>query len=422
MFNLDEIIKNIQICQEESDELPNAGHFTSKNIISLLNRKIRIEKTYKSIFNSNSFIDFVKNHSDWNSSYADIDLSFRPYSTETPFRFKKKTEWMLVCSLESDNSIYELIIPLHSEQTELFLYGIVALSEPGNMLEWSEAFLNVKNLETNKEVKMHLNVSEKRAKLTQLHRVLSFRLEDAALLAFAEINRLHVAEYLKKESTINQIQIDMLLSWSVLQMSVKSDKTKKNQISSSSILNLDFYNFSDWALANGYTKGSCIERIDPNQMYTPDNCIWTEINEDVALGRRYYPIYGKSDYEGYRSRYSLMKEVVTIQGVTRTILEWERQTGVPALIIDGRIRLGVPENAILFPVRKKAFELANKMLTITGITRSAKEWAEISGISLKTIISRIRYGWDDCDMLLPPEGKGKRPRIPKNNECCQTCL
>lgn len=421
LFNISEIVEQVLICQDETSELPVAGHFSSKDILSLISRKIRIEKIYKSIFKSNPFTDFVKGHSDWKSSYADIELSFRPFSSDTPFRFMKKTEWMLVCSLAHNNSVYELIIPLHSEHSELFLFGIVALSEPGSMLEWSEAFLHIKNIETKKGNKIHLNFSANRNKLSQINRVISFRLEDAALIAFSEINRLHLAEYLKKEPTIDQNQIDLLLSWSLMQMSIRSDKANINQNSSSCLSELNFDSFSSWARNNGHKKGYCIQRIDSTQAYYPDNCIWSDIDEETALERRYYPIFGKSGYAGYRSRHSLMKENVTIKGVTRTALEWEQQSGVPAMIIESRICMGFHEDDLLLPVRKKSIELVNKMLTITGITRSAKEWAEVSGISLKTIVSRIRYGWDECDILIPPEGKGKRPRMAKNNETCQKC-
>lgn len=43
----------------------------------------------------------------------------------------------------------------------------------------------------------------------------------------------------------------------------------------------------------------------------------------------------------------------------------------------------------------------NRLLTIQGTTRPLTEWSRISGISIHTILSRIRYGWNYDDLLSP---------------------
>jgi len=37
---------------------------------------------------------------------------------------------------------------------------------------------------------------------------------------------------------------------------------------------LDFYNFKDWALKNGYSDKLTIDRVNPKLGYNPDNCQW----------------------------------------------------------------------------------------------------------------------------------------------------
>lgn len=47
-------------------------------------------------------------------------------------------------------------------------------------------------------------------------------------------------------------------------------------------------------------------------------------------------------------------------------------------------------------------------LTIGGCTRTLTEWSEISGIKRETIRRRIRKGWSEQYLLLPPDTNGNR--------------
>jgi hypothetical protein len=57
----------------------------------------------------------------------------------------------------------------------------------------------------------------------------------------------------------------------------------------------DFAAFRDWSYAHGYedpkpgqTKGDMmsIDRIDSNKSYSPDNCRWVSLRQNVSYMRR----------------------------------------------------------------------------------------------------------------------------------------
>lgn len=43
----------------------------------------------------------------------------------------------------------------------------------------------------------------------------------------------------------------------------------------------NFKVFYDWAMSNGYQDGLTIDRIDSNENYSPDNCRWIPMHENV---------------------------------------------------------------------------------------------------------------------------------------------
>lgn len=101
---------------------------------------------------------------------------------------------------------------------------------------------------------------------------------------------------------------------------------------------LDFENFRDWALENGYDfyakRGECtLDRIDNNGNYCPENCQWVSMKEQ-GLNRR-------------------NNHNITINGKTHCIAEWARIFGIKREIIKDRILSGWDEvQAVTTPVRK----------------------------------------------------------------------
>lgn len=105
-----------------------------------------------------------------------------------------------------------------------------------------------------------------------------------------------------------------------------------------------FEAFKDWAISNGYRNDLEIDRQNNNGNYEPSNCRWVTVSENQLNKRN------------------------------------------------------------------------NHRITINGITKTITEWSKISGISIHTIESRIRYGWKSSDLLKPVglyEKNKQRDRDPK---------
>lgn len=67
-------------------------------------------------------------------------------------------------------------------------------------------------------------------------------------------------------------------------------------------------NFVKWALENGYEKGLQLDRIDNDGDYCPDNCRFVTAQENNRNRRN--------------------TKFLTVNGVTKTLMEWSEQLGV----------------------------------------------------------------------------------------------
>ena len=84
----------------------------------------------------------------------------------------------------------------------------------------------------------------------------------------------------------------------------------------------DFNNFRDWALSSGYEEGLTIERLNVNGNYEPLNCTWIPKPE--------------------QSKNRRMCHFVEYQGLSMTISDWSRYTGISRGTITSRLKKGLP--------------------------------------------------------------------------------
>lgn len=89
----------------------------------------------------------------------------------------------------------------------------------------------------------------------------------------------------------------------------------------------DFETFYEWSMQNGYSDDLTIDRIDNDKGYEPSNCRWVTIIQQANNKRA--------------------NRRITMNGVTHTLAEWPRITGIKSATISRRLHLGhTPEEAL----------------------------------------------------------------------------
>lgn len=99
-----------------------------------------------------------------------------------------------------------------------------------------------------------------------------------------------------------------------------------------------FETFYEWAQNNGYEAGLTIERVDVNEGYFPGNCTWIRLEAQAT---------NKTN-----------NKMITYNGVTLCLQQWQRKTGIRRETISHRLKMGWSvERALTEPIHK--FEKPN---------------------------------------------------------------
>jgi hypothetical protein len=104
--------------------------------------------------------------------------------------------------------------------------------------------------------------------------------------------------------------------------------------------------------------------------------------------------------------------LVQHNGETRTLSEWAKHLNMPWDTLRARYTRGTRGDKLFKPVTldpTKGDAHLKHYLTIKGVTKTVPEWAKASGISYSVLLGRAKMGWED-DRILKPVGKSK-PRV-----------
>lgn len=143
--------------------------------------------------------------------------------------------------------------------------------------------------------------------------------------------------------------------------------------------------FYQWALSSGYSEALTIERKDINKGYSPENCCWIPLSDQLKNTRQNY-----------------VNKTLTVNGVTKTYQEWADSVGITPRRLYWRLKRGMtPEVATSRPNNQRGHQI-----TINGETHNVTEWCKIYGIQRKTYSERKRHGLSDIQAITLSKKQG----------------
>lgn len=140
-----------------------------------------------------------------------------------------------------------------------------------------------------------------------------------------------------------------------------------------------FKAFYNWAIFNGYQESLTIDRKDNDGNYEPNNCRWVTRKEQANNTRA--------------------TTFIEINGITKSISEWSRLSGVSKSGLRNRLKKGLSGESLLQSSQRGRIktdawrEKFGKPITINGVTYpSHLRAAEALGLSYAAFKGRLKRG------------------------------
>ena len=128
----------------------------------------------------------------------------------------------------------------------------------------------------------------------------------------------------------------------------------------------DFMSFYNWAMANGYSEGLTIDRINNNGNYDPKNCRWTTIHQQCANRRNNTDFVGVS----YNQKTGRYKAYLRKDGKHLLCRTFKTKEAAIAARLDAEIRSGVVID------RKKRCVMENNSENLDSSYPFFEEWLQ----------------------------------------------
>lgn len=140
--------------------------------------------------------------------------------------------------------------------------------------------------------------------------------------------------------------------------------------------------FISWALSNGYEDQLQIDRIDNDGDYCPENCRWVT--------------------PAINSRNRRVSRIIKIDDEQYNLVDLAAKAGISVGSMHRRLAVGCSEDELLLsPAARRSMKVA----TINGISRTLKEWESETGIPDSTLSWRMTHNWPEHKLLLPSRKK-----------------
>lgn len=145
-------------------------------------------------------------------------------------------------------------------------------------------------------------------------------------------------------------------------------------------------NFMAFLMAVGRRPGPdySIDRIDNDGNYEPGNVKWSTRAEQQS---------------------NMVKNtLLTLDGRTQTLSKWSRELGIPKSTISTRLANGWSDEDALTVLTSGVPERADCVGTYKGRALTLEAVAEMVGLAVETIQTRMKVGWSLIDAVCVPRG------------------